>query len=57
MRHAKKTEFILDLEKPEPYEFTTVQEAYPKLSSIAEENNLNLTNPDDYKTVVAILRG
>ena len=57
MRHAKKTEFLLNLEKETPYEFTTVQEAEPELNKIKRKYNLNLTKPTDYNRAVRILRG
>jgi len=56
MRNAKKTEFILNLEKEDKYDFMTVGEAIPELTLIAREHNLNLTNPSDYKEAVRILR-
>ena len=56
MRHAKKAEHILNLEKETPYEFTTVQEAMPELSKIAKEKGYNLTNPSDHKKAVRSLR-
>ena len=57
MRHAKKPLHILNLEKETPYEFTTVQEAIPKLTLIAKDYKLNLTRPAQYNRAVRILRG
>lgn len=55
MRHAKKTEFILNLEREPERKFLTVAEAMPKISLIAKDQGLNLTNPKDWKIAVRIM--
>lgn len=54
MRHARKPDFILDLEKDEERP-QTLSAMMPRLTIIARNENLNLTNPKDWKKAVNLL--
>jgi len=63
MRHGKKPEYILELEKPdEPtqgeklHAAQTVSECIAPLQTIATREGLQLSNPKDFKYAVQILR-